>query len=130
MGIERGLLGFDPAFVTLFILVFVASIGLTAVMVVKYISLWHRNNRAPRLTVEAEVVAKEETHRRHISKDDPMTMFGRSGGAAICYYVTFRTNRGDRIEFLITGREYDGLAEGERGMLTYQGTRYLGFAQK
>lgn len=43
------------------------------------------------------------------------------------YYVTFQVESGDRIEFCVKGSEYGMLVEGDRGRLTFQGTRYLGF---
>ena len=43
------------------------------------------------------------------------------------YYVTFQTERGDRMEFQVSGTEYGMLAEGDTGRLTFQGTRYLAF---
>ena len=43
------------------------------------------------------------------------------------YYVTFQVESGDRMELHVAGHEYGMLIEGDRGMLTFQGTRYLGF---
>ena len=43
------------------------------------------------------------------------------------YYATFQVESGDRMELYIPRNEYGLLAEGDRGKLTFQGTRYLGF---
>jgi hypothetical protein len=43
------------------------------------------------------------------------------------YYVTFQVESGDRMELQLAGNEYGLLVEGDRGKLTFQGTRYLGF---
>ena len=43
------------------------------------------------------------------------------------YYVTFQFESGDRSEFSLSGSQYGMLAENDTGMLTFQGTRYLGF---
>ena len=43
------------------------------------------------------------------------------------YYVTFQVESGDRMELSVSGPEYGMLAEGDRGELTFQGTRYLSF---
>jgi len=43
------------------------------------------------------------------------------------YYITFQVDSGDRMEFHVAGQEYGMLIEGDRGMLSFQGTRYLGF---
>ncbi|MEG2144477.1 MAG: DUF2500 domain-containing protein, partial [Oscillospiraceae bacterium] len=34
---------------------------------------------------------------------------------------------GDRMEFSVSDQEYGLLAENDMGVLTFQGTRYLGF---
>ncbi len=46
------------------------------------------------------------------------------------YYLTFEVESGDRMEFEVEGEEYGLLAEGDRGILNFQGTRYLGFERK
>ena len=43
------------------------------------------------------------------------------------YFVTFQFDSGDRMEFLINEQNFGYLVESDRGMLTFQGTRYLGF---
>lgn len=43
------------------------------------------------------------------------------------YFVTFQVESGDRMELHVAGHEYGMLIEGDRGKLTFQGTRYLGF---
>ncbi|MEK1831278.1 DUF2500 domain-containing protein [Priestia megaterium] len=40
------------------------------------------------------------------------------------YYVTFQFESTDRSEFTVSGHEYGMLAEGDEGMLTFQGTRF------
>ena len=37
---------------------------------------------------------------------------------------------GDRMELRLSGAEYGMLAEGDRGRLTFQGTRYLSFERE
>ncbi|MBO1913429.1 DUF2500 domain-containing protein, partial [Microvirga sp. 3-52] len=45
------------------------------------------------------------------------------------YYVTFQFESGDRTEFSLNGSQYGMLAETDIGKLSFQGTRYLGFAR-
>lgn len=52
-----------------------------------------------------------------------------SGRVSTSYYVTFEVAGGGRMEFGMSGREYGLLAEGDPGTLTFQGTRYKGFAR-
>ena len=46
------------------------------------------------------------------------------------YYVTFEFESTDRLELQVTGTEYGLLYEGDQGILTFQGTIYLGFDRK
>ena len=43
------------------------------------------------------------------------------------YYVTFQVESGDRMELHMAGHEYGLLIEGDKGKLTFQGTRFLNF---
>ena len=111
-------------FQIMFGLVFVLTIGTFIVIAVKGISQWNKNNHSPRLTVPATIVAKRTNVSRH-----------RHNGAnghhhhttSTTYYVTFQVESGDRMELHVAGHEYGLLVEGDKGNLTFQGTRYLGF---
>lgn len=111
-------------FQVMFTIVFLLCTGTFVVILVKGISEWNKNNHSPRLTVPATIVAKRTNVSRH-----------RHGGAnghhhhhtTTSYYVTFQVESSDRMEFHITGQEYGLLVEGDKGNLSFQGTRYLGF---
>lgn len=126
MGFNQGFQMFN-VFGIMFIIVFVLIIGVFIAIFVKGISQWSKNNKSPRLTVPATLIAKRTNVSRH-----------RHGGAnghhhhhtSTSYYVTFQVESGDRMEFHITGPEYGLLMEGDSGNLTFQGTRYLGFARR
>ncbi len=115
--------GFD-LFSFMFTLVFVLVLGIFIVTVVKGLSQWNKNNHSPRLTVPATIVAKRTNVSRHRHN-------GVNGHhhhtTSTTYYVTFQVDSGDRMELRMTGQEYGLLIEGDRGNLTFQGTRYLGF---
>jgi hypothetical protein len=85
---------------------------------IKSVTQWNNNNHSPKLNVNARVAAKRTSV--------------RSGGehrAYSEYFVTFEVESGDRIEFKVSDTEYGMLVEGDNGELTFQGTRYLGFAR-
>lgn len=101
-------------------LVFLLVIITFITILVKNAGEWHHNNESPRLTVDAAVVAK----RTRVSGGTNDTM------ASTTYYVTFQVASGDRMEMRVRGREYGQLAEGDKGKLSFQGTRYLGFERR
>ena len=82
----------------------------------------------PRLTVEATVVAKrtDVSLHWHPAAGDASGAHGFHTTTASTCYATFQVESGDRMELQV-GRDYGLLAEGDRGRLTFQGTRYLGF---
>lgn len=122
MGFGFGLV--EAVFPILFILVFATVIGGFIYTAVKGASQWHKNNQSPRLTVDAQVVSRYENVSTHHHNDgDGMSHVSHS----TTYYVTFQVESGDRMEFSVPRGEYGFLVEGDRGRLSFQGTRYLGF---
>lgn len=81
-----------------------------------------RNRHAPRLNVKADVVSKRAQIKcPHISMNHPLNP------AQFSYYVTFLMEGGDWMELRLPQEVYRGLDEGDCGMLTFQGTRYIAF---
>ena len=113
-----------PIFVTF---VFVIIIGLIVWQVVKGVSQWHCNNNSPILTVEATIVAKRSDVSYYHHNTGAMDNMQTVGHSSTTYYATFEVPSGDRMELRVQDNEYGLLAEGDRGQLTFQGTRYLGF---
>ena len=111
-------------FEAMFVLIFVVIIGMFAFIVVSGLRQWSKNNDSPRLTVDAEVVTKRTCVHHHNGGPDHM------GHTSTSHYVTFQVASGDRMELPVTGSEYGMLAEGDRGQLSFQGTRYLGFERQ
>lgn len=119
-------------FEMMFSVVFILVIGMFIAAAVKGIGEWGKNNASPRLTVTAEVVTKRTSisHHRHTNAGDVTGAHGYHTSTSTSYYVTFQVESGDRMEFSVNGREYGMLAEGDKGKLSLQGTRYLGFERK
>ena len=108
--------------------VFVLILAGIAVQAVRGAAQWKRNNDAPVLTVEAEVVAKRLDVQtwRHAGDEHHM---GHTSSRTY-YYATFQVESGDRMEFQVPDTEYGLLVEGDRGKLTFKGTRYQGFRRQ
>ena len=110
--------GFSSApagFQFFFVLIAAVVIGGIISVIVHGTHTWIKNNSSPFETVDAQVVSK----RQHVTGSDSST--------STWYYVTFQLAGGDRIEFAVNAKEYGMLAEGDRGRLSHQGTRYKGF---
>lgn len=127
MGMGFGFSNFDRTFNIMSILVFVMFALVLCFFIVTFIKgigQWNKNNHSPRLTVPASVVAKRinVSHSHHRGANDHM-----HHSSSTRYYVTFQVDSGDRMEFAVSGPEYGMLIEGDKGNLSFQGTRYLGF---
>jgi len=100
-------------FPVFFLLVFGLVIGIFASTLVKQGKQNRKNNASPRITSDAAVVTKRTRVWGDHSRTD--------------YYVTFQFESGDRLELEIPHDRFGYLVEGDKGKLTFQGTRFLDF---
>ena len=100
-------------FPLLFLVMFCFVFGTIISTVVKGAKQNQQNNSSPRITSEATVVTK----RTHVRGDHAHTT----------YYATFQFESGDRLEMMIPFNQFGYLVEGDKGKLTFQGTRFLNF---
>lgn len=117
---------FEGFFGIAFVLIFVLVFGIFLFTIIKGISTWNKNNHSPCLTVEATVVSKREnvSHSHHQSGSDGSMSYITT---STTYYITFQFESGDRLELQVQGYDYGMIVEGDRGKLSFQGTRFLGF---
>lgn len=117
----------SDAFDILFFLAFFLILAMIVITMLRSLLQWNKNNHSPRLTVPATVVTKcsSTTHSHHNTGTGAMHT-----STSTSYYATFQVESGDRMELRISGTEYGMLAEGDYGMLTFQGTRYLSFERE
>jgi hypothetical protein len=109
-------------------IIFVIVIGTILFSVFKGIGQWRQNEQSPKLSVPAIV----KTKRSNVTKGSDMhhhhdNHVHHSSSTHTSYYVTFEFESGDRSEFHVSGKEYGLLSEDDTGIVTFQGTRYLGF---
>ena len=114
-------------FLVVFILIFLAVIGIFVYIIVRNVGQWNKNNHSPRLTVNARIVGKRmDITNRHRTRMEG-TMYTPS---STWYYVTFQFDSGDRMEFPVNAFQYGMMAEGDYGQLTFQGTRCIDFKRQ
>ena len=121
MGFGFGFGMFNVVFTLMFITVFVVFV----IALVKGLSQWNKNNHAPRLTVPVVVVSKRTNVSRHRHAGE-----NHMSSTSTSYYVTFQVESGDRMELHLSGSQYGLIVEGDRGLLTFQGTRFLNFERQ
>lgn len=112
---------FESVFPILFLIVFLSVIGIFVGTFVSSFKQRRKDDRSPRLTVEAAIVAKRQDFRKH--SGDSMLHYTN-------YYVTFQVESGDRMELEVDGRDFGMLVEGDKGKLTFQGSRFLNFERR
>ncbi len=112
-------LGFFVIHRLMFTLLSLLMAGVLVFRLIQNVRQWNKDNQSPRLTVPAIVVARRDERHRHLS--------GNNTRYRTHYYATFQFESGDRLELELQGHEYGLIVEGDRGNLTFQGSRYLGF---
>ncbi len=108
-------IGFYGAFPIMFCVVFALVIFIIGGTIVQNLKQNQKNNASPRVTSEATVVTK----RTQVRGDHAHTT----------YFATFQFESGDRLELMIPHHQFGYLVEGDRGKLTFQGTRFLDFTR-
>ncbi|WP_052352773.1 DUF2500 domain-containing protein [Neobacillus dielmonensis] len=118
MNIDQGMQMFNLMNMLIPILILIIF-GIILFSFIRSIKEWNSNNKQPRLQSSVSVVSK----RTKVSGGGP------NSRTSTRYFITFQFESGERAEFKVNGREYGQLAEGDRGELTFQGTRYLRFTR-
>jgi hypothetical protein len=94
-------------------------ISILATLIIRGLGQWSRNNASPIITTAARVATKRsEVHGG-----------GGESRARTAYFATFETSTAERRELALPAREFGLIADGDTGQLTYQGTRFKGFAR-
>ena len=100
-------------FFAIFIMIFITSL-------VKGAGQYFRNNNTPEKRIAARLIAKR-TH----------TWGGHGNMSAhTSYYATFETEEGERLELPVGGKFSGTHVEGDTGILTFRGTRFIDFQRE
>ncbi|MBU5455883.1 DUF2500 domain-containing protein [Caproiciproducens sp. MSJ-32] len=113
---------FDIVFSFMFPLFFILFFGIFIFTIVRNIKEWRFNNKQPIIPVETLVVSKRSSSHYHHHEHNTTS--------STDYYVTFEFSNGERLELALPAREYGLIAEGDRGILSFQGTRFISFERK
>lgn len=100
-------------FPVMFFLVFALVFGIIVATLVQKGRESRKNDNSPRVTSQSEVVTK----RTQVRGDHARTT----------YFATFQFESGDRLELEVPHNQFGYLVEGDKGKLTFQGTRFLDF---
>ncbi|GLX69666.1 DUF2500 domain-containing protein [Paenibacillus glycanilyticus] len=107
-----------PIFIRLFFgLIFTIIVGGFLYVIIRGIVTWTSNNSAELLTQSAVIIDKRTE------------VWGGSGdsSANTNYYVTFEIEDRSRVELPVSGNKFGLLIVGDKGILSYQGTRFKSF---
>ncbi|WP_435920945.1 DUF2500 domain-containing protein [Paenibacillus sp. DYY-L-2] len=98
----------------------VVVVGGFLYVIIKGISIGIANNRAALLTKRCKIVDKRTE------------VWGGSGesSANTSYFITFEFEDRSRIELQVKPDQFGLIVAGDQGEVTYQGTRFKGFARK
>ncbi|WP_300379501.1 DUF2500 domain-containing protein [Clostridium sp.] len=78
------------------------------------------NNSQPIIPVEAKIIGK----RTHVSRGT------NNHSASTSYHITFELINAERLELKVSYNDYAYIVEGDKGILTFQGRRFISFERK
>lgn len=104
----------------MFTIVPVLMIIMIGAFFIIFILNFAKNISAPIISVEASVIGK----RTEVSGGGGVN---NNISASTWYYITFKTEHGERLELSLSGRTYGMLQEGDKGILVYQGQWFKDF---
>jgi hypothetical protein len=144
---DQAMSGPPTMFLVFFGAVATLVVGTVVFTAVRLFSQWRADNAAPLRSVDAMVVSRRTDVRRSTrpiggpiggpvagsadgSTGVPMTAAAMATSPSTSYFVTFEEPSGERRELQVAGADHGRLAEGDRGHLIHQGTRYKGFTRQ
>ena len=104
--------------------IFIVSCAAAAVIALCVVRK-QKNDRTPQKTVDASVLEKHTSVQRHPIAGDVSGAHGYTTFTS--YHVTFLLAGDEQITLYVDDEAYASLSEGDRGQLTYQGTRFIRF---
>ena len=107
--------GAMPWFVGLF---FIVVIGFILFVIFSGVAQWSKNNNSPIENVIVTVVARRTE-----------IYGGGETRANQDYYVTFEDTNNNRFELEVPTNKFGMIVEGDKGELSFQGTRFLEFTR-
>lgn len=108
----------------IFLTIVMLAITMFAVVAVSGLMRWLKNNNSPMLSVPATVVSRRTQVDTHHHGADNGVMYGTS---STTYFVTFEFDTMSRLELSVPYSEAGYMVKGDRGILTFQGTRFISF---
>ncbi|MNO55694.1 hypothetical protein D3C76_461880 [compost metagenome] len=107
-------------FIILGVLLILFVLGVLIYITIKSLYIWMSNNAAEIVKKSCKVVNKRTEVWGNIDDSSANTN----------YYITFEFEDNSRIEFLVKFNHYGLISVGDRGTLTYQGTRFKDFDRR
>ena len=100
-----------------------AVVAVVMIFVLRWKNEDAANNAAPVQNVQARIISKR-------TETEGIAGMEYGGMLTTKHYVTFEAPDGTRLELPVQGDQYGVLAEGDTGVLAFQGTRYLNFERR
>lgn len=120
MGFQMGMFNI---FSVIFPIIFIGIFGIIIFRMLKGVKEWSYNNKQSIVPVESTIVSKRisVSHHNHINDNH------NHSSSSTTYYITFEFINGERSEFVVKGKDYGLMVEGDKGTLSFQGSRFIRF---
>ncbi len=111
-------------FSLVFFIIFIGVIVVFVVQIGKGITEKVSNDNSPVLEMKVSVIDKRTSVGSYVQNDANGHMHNHH---TTSNYITFEAEDGARMEFLIKDKNFGLIVVGDKGVLKFQGTRFLGF---
>lgn len=101
--------------------VFVCIIGIISIQGKKKLNEWKENRKCPRLTHDAAIITKRTNIVQYQIKGKKIWH------DVVTYHMTFQIPNDEQVELCIPYKVYRILFDGDKGNLTFQGTKFFAF---
>ncbi|CUN93856.1 MULTISPECIES: DUF2500 domain-containing protein [Clostridium] len=108
----------------IFPIFFIVFFAMFIFIIVSNIKEWSNNNKQPIIPVASTIISKRINVSHHHHGETHTT------SRSTTYYTTFQFDNGERLELKVSGKEYGLMAEGDKGILSFQGTRFISFERE
>lgn len=114
-GISNMMFSIVPIFIMIIFLFIIGTIITSAIN-------YGKQKSKPQESIGARIISK----RQYVWSGGGNT---HGGGSRTSNYVTFESENGERVEYMVPSNKVGLLAEGDLGTLTHQGTLFIEFSR-
>lgn len=115
---------FGDLFMLMFFVIFFLAICTIMFSLISSISEHNKNRKQPIVPTQAKVISKFQDVTNHLTHSQHNNTMSHTNTN---YYIAFEFSNHERVQFKVSKLEFGKIIEGDVGILTFQGSRFISF---